>query len=414
MKKHSISIPTAIMLCLLAAVVTFNIMFFVMTDMYNDRLGNLEQTEARYQKLKSVADIVNKYYIAEYDEADAIEGALSGYVAGLGDKWSAYYTAEQSKQIEESESNSYVGIGLSYSTEPESLYAVLSVTADSPAAKAGILVGDVIAAIDGKSVSELESPDQLTSWVQGEKGTSVSVTVTRAGEQKNFTIQRDTVHTQNVTSELMENGIGRITILDFNTGVEEEFSNHLDALLEQGAKGLIFDVRNNPGGFLTVLRTVLDRLLPEGIVITTVDHQGNETPYTSDADCVEMPMAVITNRYSISAAEFFAAALQEYGVADVVGEATSGKGYSQQSFKLSDGSTVHISTTRYYTPKGQSLADTGVTPDHPVELTEDQFQALLSGDLPLEEDAQLQQAFNLVSARVAALEAETQPAPDAE
>ena len=159
-----------------------------------------------------------------------------------------------------------------------------------------------------------------------------------------------------------------------------------------------------------MLRAILDRLLPEGIVITTVDKQGNETPYTSDADWIQLPMVVLTNENSISAAEFFAAALQEYEVATVVGAPTSGKGYSQQTFMLSDGSSVHISTTRYYTPKGNSLADTGVTPDISVALDDEALYLLYAGKLEQENDAQLQAGISALQTLLE--EQAAQQAPD--
>ena len=189
--------------------------------------------------------------------------------------------------------------------------------------------------------------------------------------------------------------------------MDDEFREHLTTLQEQGAKGFIFDVRNNPGGYVSVMHEMLDGLLPEGPVITMVDKAGEEMPLTSDADMLEMPMVVVTNEYSVSAAEFFAAALQEYDMATVVGTKTSGKGYSQQTFKLNDGSSVHISTTRYYTPKGNSLAETGVTPDLVVELPLEDLNLLLSGKLADADDEQLQSAIKAVNSLIAALPVET-------
>ena len=201
---------------------------------------------------------------------------------------------------------------------------------------------------------------------------------------------------------MLPGNIGYLALEDFSSGVADSCLTKLNSLKDQGAVGFIFDVRNNPGGYLNEMHKILDALLPEGIVITTVDKQGNETPYLSDADCLGMPLVVLTNEYSISAAEFFAAALQEYEAATVVGAPTSGKGYSQQTFMLSDGSSVHISTTRYYTPKGNSLADTGMTPDILVETDTDQLRQLLSGDLADADDTQLQAGITALNALVSA------------
>lgn len=403
MKKHTISIPTALMLMLLAAVCTFNLTFFVATDYYNGQLEELDTLETRYGKLKTVAGIVEKYFVADYDESEAIESALAGYIDGLGDRWSAYYTAEETASIQEDEANAYVGIGVTYSVAEENPYQITGVTAGGPADEAGLLPGDVLVSADGVDVLTLESSDDLAAIVKGQAGTDVTIVVRRDGEELTFVITRGLVHTYSVTSALLEGGVGYITIADFDSGVADEVAGHLADLLAQGAKGFVFDVRNNPGGYLNEMHEILDTLLPEGIVITTVDRAGNETPYTSDADFLDMPLVVLTNEYSISAAEFFAAALQEYGVAEIVGQKTSGKGYSQQTFNLSDGSSVHISTTRYYTPKGNSLAETGVTPDRVVEMSLEDIYALSSGKLEQADDGQLQAALEAVSAMIAAL-----------
>ena len=407
MKKHSVRISTALMLMLLAVVCTFNITYFTATEYYNSRLDELEELETRYSKLKSVADIVDKYFVGEYEEADAIEVALAGYVAGLDDVWSAYYTAEQTASIEEDEANQYVGIGVTYSTAAESLYQITAVTPGGPADLAGILPGDKLLTAAGVDVSTLETGDDLAALVKGEIGTQVTIVVDRAGEPLTFNITRDVIYTYSVTSRMLENNVGYIAIADFDSNVDDEFRTHLTTLQEQGAKGFIFDVRNNPGGYVSVMHEMLDGLLPEGPVITMVDKAGEEMPLTSDADMLEMPMVVVTNEYSVSAAEFFAAALQEYDMATVVGTKTSGKGYSQQTFKLSDGSSVHISTTRYYTPKGNSLAETGVTPDLVVALPLEDLNLLLSGKLADADDEQLQSAIKAVNSLIAALPVET-------
>ena len=407
MKKHSVRISTALMLMLLAVVCTFNITYFTATEYYNSRLDELEELETRYSKLKSVADIVDKYFVGEYEEADAIEVALAGYVAGLDDVWSAYYTAEQTASIAEDEANQYVGIGVTYSTAAESLYQITAVTPGGPADLAGILPGDKLLTADGVDVNTLETGDDLAALVKGEIGTQVTIVVERAGEPLTFNITRDVIYTYSVTSRMLENNVGYIAIADFDSNVDDEFREHLTTLQEQGAKGFIFDVRNNPGGYVSVMHEMLDGLLPEGPVITMVDKAGEEMPLTSDADMLEMPMVVVTNEYSVSAAEFFAAALQEYDMATVVGTKTSGKGYSQQTFKLSDGSSVHISTTRYYTPKGNSLAETGVTPDLVVELPLEDLNLLLSGKLADADDEQLQSAIKAVNSLIAALPVET-------
>lgn len=402
MKNHTIRIATALMLMLLAAVVTFVITFTMTAEHFGQRLDELEQMKVRYGKLEKISEIVEKNFIVEYDEQEAVETMLAGYIDGLGDRWSAYYTAEETAAIAEDNANAYVGIGVTYSSAAENLYEIMSVTADGPADRAGIRAGDVMVAAAGTNVSELREPIELTALVRGEKGTDVELTLSRGGEEYTVIVTRDEIHTYSVSGDLLEGDIGYIAIQDFDSGVGDEFRNMLNSLLDQGARAFVFDVRNDPGGYLEEMRSCLDLLLPEGIVITTVDKQGNETPYTSDAGCIETPMAVLTNEYSISAAEFFAAALQEYEAAAVVGERTTGKGYSQQTYQLSDGSSVHISTSRYYTPKGNSLADTGVTPDILAEVDEEEFRLLAEGRLERENDSQLRAALDYLNQRLPA------------
>lgn len=399
MKKRTISVATALMLVLLTVVATFNITFFASAEYYNKRLGSLSDDESRYAKLKTVADTVKKYFIGDYSEDDALEGAAAGYVDGLGDKWSHYYTAAQTEQLLEAESNSYVGVGLTYSTQESDLYTVLSVTPESPAAKAGIKVGDVLTKVDGVAVETLGEAADLAAKVKGEEGTPVTLTVRRGTEELDFTMNRASVYNESVKAEMLDNRIGYLSIDGFETNVDTEFQTKLQDLIDQGAQGLIFDVRWNPGGFLTVLRNMLDLLLPEGTVISTVDKQGAVKEYTSDANCITLPMAVIVNADSVSAAEFFAAALQEYGVASVVGAHTGGKGYSQQLIRLDDGSSINLSTTRYYTPKGNNLAGVGITPDYEVEMDMDYSEFYY---LDHKDDTQLQKAIEVVGEKIAA------------
>ena len=410
MKKRTISLVTALMIVLLTAVATFNITFFASAEYYSKRLGDLQGDEDRYAKLKAVAATVEKFFIGDYTEEQAVEGAAAGYVAGLGDKWSGYLTAEQTELLLAAEQNSYVGVGVTYSTQEADAYTILSVIPDSPAAQAGIAVGDVLTAVDGTAVETLGTPAQLAEHVQGEEGTPVTLTVRRDGQELTMTMNRASVYNEGVTAEMLDGNIGYLSIDGFDTNVDVEFETKLQELIDQGAKGLVFDVRWNPGGYLTVMQHMLDKLLPEGVVISTVDKQNNVKEYTSDAACITLPMAVVVNADSVSAAEFFAAALQEYGVAAVVGAHTGGKGYSQQLIRLDDGSSINLSTTRYYTPKGNNLAGVGVTPDHEVEMEMDYATFYY---LDRAEDLQLQKALEVVTAQIAAAPPAETPAEPA-
>ena len=233
--------------------------------------------------------------------------------------------------------------------------------------------------------------------VRGKEGTDVTLTVSHNGETREVTITRATIKTVNVTDELLENGLAYIHIRNFEQDAGKDLIAAVKRAQEQSAKGLIFDVRFNPGGYKHELVKALDYLLPEGPLFRSVDYEGEETVDYSDASCVDLPMVVLVNYDSYSAAEFFAAALQEYGAAKVVGAQTYGKGRFQSVFRLSDGSAVNISIGQYTTPNGVSLVGKGITPDYPVELTEEELRQLYYGKLDRDVDKQLQKAIEVLT-----------------
>ncbi|MEA4921519.1 MAG: S41 family peptidase [Clostridiaceae bacterium] len=392
MKKKTISAGTCIMIVFLAIVTTANICVFGMTELYNDKLGNLQQTEANYKRLKELVSVVDKYYVGDYDFDTAMDSTLAGFIKGLGDQWSGYYTQEEYEQLLEMNENSYVGIGVTISTEADGGYTVTEVTADSPAEKAGVKPFDVIVEVNGKSSDNFDSYSDLVAVVRGEAGTSVNIGVKRGSDLLHFDITRAAVFNPGVEARMIGE-IGYIHIDGFDKNVDTEFEEKLNGLISSGAKGIIFDVRFNGGGYVDVMSNMLDLLLPEGTIITMSDNKGQVTEYPSKAGCIELPMVVLTNRYSISAAEFFAAVLQEYGVATIVGDPTTGKGYAQTLIPLSEGA-VNLSTLKYYTPKGVSLAGVGITPDVQVSLSDENLYNFYN--LTDEQDTQLQKALETI------------------
>ncbi len=398
MNKRKLSLGSTLMLLMLAVVTTFNITFFVASEYYSVRLGNFEELEAEYKDFKEVSDIVDKYFVGDYDKDKMMQSALKGYIDGMGDQWSSYLTPEEYDQVLEKREGVYAGVGITVSAGgADNTYTVTAVTEDSPAAKAGIKVLDVLVAVDGENASGL-SYDDLNDKVRGEPGTEVTLTMLRAGQQSKYTLKRQEVQAPGVKAQMLEGDIGVIRIESFSKNVDKEFEQKLQGLIDQGAKGLVFDVRFNPGGFVEVLVDMLDRLLPKGTIISITDKEGNSQTYSSDESCIDLPMAVLTNEYSISAAEFFAACLQEYGVATVVGEPTMGKGYAQSMIPLSDGAAVNISVSRYYTPKGVSLAGVGIQPDDEIALSGEKLTNFYT--LTPQEDDQLQEALRVVQQKI--------------
>ena len=321
-------------------------------------------------------------------EADALQDAAAHAMVGaLGDRWSYYIPKEQYESYVEDKNTSYVGIGVTIEMA-ENGYRVMKLAADGPAQQAGMLPEDVIIAVDGQPVGDLPM-EEGKELVRGPEGTNVQVTVLRGGEELTFTITRRTVKTVVATATMLPGNIGLVTIANFNTNCHKETMAAVESLLDQGAQALIFDVRFNGGGYKREMVHILDDLLPEGPLFRSEHYTGQTQVDSSDADCIQIPMAVLINDQSISAAEFFAAALREYDWAVLVGQQTQGKGHYQETYLLSDGSAVGVSTGRYTTPNGVDLEGVGLTPDIPVEVDEDTYLAIYAQTIDPMEDPQI-------------------------
>ncbi|WP_418984741.1 S41 family peptidase [Agathobaculum sp.] len=331
------------------------------------------KTGAVQVKLREIDRLAADKYIGEIDSENVADYAAVGYVTGLGDKWSSYIPADQYEAYRMSSEGTGCGIGVSVTSTADTV-RISIVYDDSPAAQAGIVKGDYILGAEGLTV-EKDGANAVISAIRGEEGTDVSVTIqTSAGETetKTLTMKRATVTQKMAWGEMLSGNTGYIRIENFHTGVADQFQKALSALEEQGMTSLVIDVRHNGGGKVKEMSEVLDPLLPEGTIMTLREKNGHETVYSSDADMIDLPLAVLIDDQSISAAEFFAAALQEYERATLVGTHTTGKGRAQRTYALSDGSAVNLSVEEYFTPKGKSLADTGIAPDIETTLTNEQ------------------------------------------
>ena len=345
-------------------------------------------------KLLRLQSLLDQCFIGEVDRTKLNDAAASAMVDALGDRWSYYISAEEYGNYQNAMNNVTVGIGITVQAlEDGSGYLVLSVTGNSPAVEAGLQKNDVILAADGKSLAGL-TQSEASALLRGEANTQVRLTVRRGEEEKEFTVTRKSFRIPVATYTMLEGNIGLVTIENFDARCAEETIAAIKALQEQGATALIFDVRNNPGGYKNEMVKVLDHLLPSGELLKSEDYRGSvEIDYSDDA-CVELPMAVLINGDSYSAAEFFAAALNDYDKAIVVGEKTTGKGYFQSTFELGDGSAVNLSIGKYYTPAGISLAGVGLTPEV-IEVV-DEYTAYMIAVNALEptEDPQILAAVN--------------------
>ena len=337
--------------------------------------------------------LIREKFVGDYDETAHRETTLEAMVDSLGDRWSYYLTPQEYQQVQDTRSNSYVGIGIMVSRDQPDGLLILSVTEGGPAQEAGLLAGEIIRAVDGTTVTEKTKEDCVTA-IKGAEGTSVQLEVEGTdGVLRTVEVERRNIQGITATWKMVEGNVGLITIQNFYSGTADLVRQGVEALTGQGAKALVLDVRNNPGGYVTELTEILDLLLPEGDIFISRSYNGREKVYTSDADCVDLPLAVLVNGDSYSAAEFLAAQLRESAGAVVAGTRTCGKGYSQMLYALYDGSAIGLSTARYYTGGGESLIGVGLEPDPSVELTEEAKAKLLVGELAYEEDLQLQAAI---------------------
>ena len=376
MKKKLLTIGSYVLVAMLATVITL-----AMVGM--NPPSKLDRLEA----------LIENRFIGEADSQALEDAAAAAMVKATGDRWSYYISAKDYDAHREQEENAYVGVGITIQPqEDESGFLIIMVADGGPAKEAGIEVNDLLIGVEDQDIRGMTT-DEVGALVKGEEGTKVSLTVMRKGEHMTLSVERRRIEQPVAEGEMLEDGIGLVKINNFDARCAEETISAIEKLRTEGAKKLILDVRNNPGGFADELVKLLDYLLPEGDLFRSVSFDGKEQVDTSDENFLDMPMAVLVNGDSYSAAEFFAAALQEYEAAVVVGEPTVGKGYYQQTIPLGDGSAVALSTGKYFTPKGNSLADKGVIPTVRVDVDEETAAAIYYGTLSAGEDPQLQAAI---------------------
>ena len=354
-----------------------------------------QNTGDEYSKLLELQELIDEKFIGDIDWKVAEDYAAAGMVDGLGDRWSYYMSAETYERYLEQMSNSYVGVGITVSEREDGYLDILEVTKGGPADSAGVQAGGVVIRVGEQDISDI-GLDGATSLIKGEEGTEVTLTIRYDEAEADFTMTRSYFEVTVGWGRMLEDNIGMVTIENFDGRCADETLAAVEELLDQGATKLIFDVRNNPGGYKDELCRILDYLLPEGPLFHSEYYDGTQQVDESDAKCLEIPMAVLINSESISAAEFFAAAMSEYEAATLVGEQTIGKGYFQQAYRLTDGSAVGLSVGKYTTPKGVSLTDVGITPDVVVEVDDELFWQIYYGNVAWSEDPQVLAAVEVL------------------
>lgn len=350
------------------------------------------------KKARVIGTYIDKYYLDEIDNKKMADSIYKGIFNGLGDDYAAYYTADEYKSITEKSSGTYCGIGAEVERTKEGDISIVKPIEGSPAQEAGIKPGDIIYAVDGEVIAGADLTTAV-SKIKGKAGTKVVLKVVRKGEDDylDIEIKRRLVEENTVLSRMLPGKTGYIKVTGFEEVTNKQFKNAVDSLEDLGMRSLIIDLRDNGGGLLSAAVGMLDRLLPKGLLVYTKDKNGVADEYFAEDDkCVKVPMAVLANGNSASASEVFAGALQDDGVAKLIGTKTFGKGIVQTIFGMEDGTALKMTTSRYYTPKGRNIHKTGLEPDIEVQLDETTL-ASKNGEFAI--DNQMQAAINYLSGK---------------
>ncbi|MCI1959006.1 MAG: S41 family peptidase [Clostridia bacterium] len=347
-------------------------------------------------KLEYIDALLNKYYVDGVDNDKLYEGACYGMAAGVGDPYTTYLSKNEVTELLEDTSGSFCGIGVGVLYDNDKKDAVISYVMDnSPAKEAGLLSGDVFKKVDGKDLSGLDI-DSIIDLARGDKGTDVSITVTRKGVDHDltFNMKRNNVDVTSVKSEVLDNDIGYMYISGFKSNTYAQFMENLNKLKKSNVKGLIIDVRDNPGGVVDGVEKIADELLPKCNVVYTIDKNGNREDFNSGASCTDLPLVMLVNGNSASASEILSGSIQANKRGKLVGTQTFGKGLVQSIYSIPDGSALKVTIQKYYTPAGVCIQGVGLTPDVVVERQDDYPSVLM---LKHDEDVQLQKAIEVLN-----------------
>lgn len=352
--------------------------------------------EKTISKLSELTSYINAYYMDDYNISEVQESLLAGYVSGLGDKYTVYYTPEEYEDLQISTTGTYYGIGAGLQQNADTMQVTVSkVYAGTPSEEAGLKENDVILYVDDIDVTTMELT-LLVQKIRGEEGTTVHLQVYRpsTGKTLDFDVPRKNVSLPSVEGQMLDNHIGYIAIAEWQKGTADQFKTIVEELAGEGMESMIIDVRSNPGGLLSSVVDVLDYILPKGTVVYTEDKYGNRQNYTSDKECLNYPMAVLINGNSASASEIFAGAIRDYNYGTLIGTTTYGKGIVQSIFNLSGGDALKVTTAKYFTPNGSYIHGVGIDPD--IEL-EYEYSGPTDEAYQMQYDNQLQKAIELLS-----------------
>lgn len=359
---------------------------YIQSDAVTDSDGIGSEVEG---KLNAIDSVLESFYFGDVDDETAKDNIYKAYLSSYGDKYTMYYTADEYKALKESTNGKFYGIGAVCQLSGEGGVLLVDVYDNGAGYQAGLRSGDRVVNVDGRDITDMELSSAV-ALIKGDKGTSVTLEVIRGTERLTFSVVRDAVEAKTVSYTLLDNNIGYLSISQFEEVTTKQFKAAVEDLQSQGMKGLVIDIRNNPGGLLDTVVGMLKYMLPDGLIVYTEDKQGNRKEYKGqDNDEFNLPLAVIVNGNSASASEIFAGAIQDYGKGTIIGTQTYGKGIVQTVKPLTDGSAIKFTIAKYFTPKGQDIHGKGVTPDMVVEY-----------DTDADVDTQLDAAIKSVEAQI--------------
>ncbi len=394
--KKKISIGAAVALMAVIATITFSVTMIFSRSQFDTMMQDIKSREAVYTKLAEVDAKVRNNYIGEIDQTTLMDGIIAGYMRGTSDRYARYYTAEEYKKEVDSLNGNLVGIGVEVTTSDSGYILVHDVYDEAPAKDAGIQPGDLITVVNGKQVS-VSNVSEMINSLQGEPGTTLTLTVRRNNEDIPFEIVRKNFEIPTVQYRMVDTN-AYIKITQFTSATESQFAKAVADAQNNGATGIIFDLRDNPGGLVEAATNMLDTLLPEGTIVTATYQDGTtKVLATSDAQELDLPMVVLTNQNTASAAELFTQALRDYEKAKSVGTTTYGKGVMQNIEQLSDGSAIEYTVATYATAKSENFNGVGIKPDFEVASTIDAASQPTFEQVSVDNDEQFKKAVEVVN-----------------
>lgn len=396
--NKKITLGAAVCFMGIVAAITFVVTMIFSMGWFNNNMSRVKEREQLYAKIAEIDSIVRENFVdeANIDKEKLFDALSVGYIAGLEDRYAAYYTPEELKKEQQDSQGVLVGIGISAVLDESGYIKIYNVYASSPASEGGLEKDDLIVKVNDEDVAVV-GYNTAVDMISGEAGTKVKITYRRNGEDKDLELTRKKVEIPSVTYRMIGNN-GYIKISTFNAATVAQFENAVNSCIKEGAAGLIFDLRNNVGGTLDAVQEMLDKLLPAGVIAYERGQDGEKKVLgkRSDASEIDLPMVTLTNGNTASAAELFVSALKDYDKAKSVGTVTFGKGILQEMFTLSDGSAIKLTTAYFDPPKSENFHGVGIKPDFQVTLTAEQEQSLEF--LDENTDPQLKKAIEVLSA----------------